>query len=683
MIMSKKHMPPLYSVILVITLLITLTSSTREVRAESIDDLFDYHALNLKLVIINNFSIIPTSPNYYLDYVSAEMTWFPRTDYRQEVDYIATEPSAAYSDETGLLFEWKKPSQTSFRVKQESSLTTQNEFKRVGKKIIFPLKNLDPAYSSYLESQEIIDINDEIKQTASGIVQGEDDLYRAVFKLAEWVEDNVKYNLSTLTIEASQKASWVLRNKRGVCDELTSLFISLCRSVGIPARFVTGISYSNINQQNKGWGPHGWAEVYFPRAGWVPFDVTYKELGFVDALHIKLRTSLDAKEPSINYVTRSKHTEIKPGSLDFNVSIIRYDYKLKPLIELSAEVVEDEVGFGSYNLLILKVRNPHSYYVTTRLSLAKIRELEILGQNPHPLLLAPGQEKNIYWLLRVSPDLEPRFIYTFPLRITATRGEQAQVNFKAAKRWSAYSEQYMRLFMITEQPQEKSYSANILLTCSASKEKTYLNHSVNITCIVDNKGDKNLKKLSVCLNDECATSQLPAGERARFEYTKKFNTLGVKTFVFRVKNELVEKSYYSVIEVQDKPLLEILNLSFPHSISYDELSEIRFLVKKKSNTKPRNVKIILKHELMEEHWEIPLLEHDYQFRVILRGEDLNLDNNDFKIIITYEDEHSTEYKTLKEFSISLNNPTLLQRIMMWLNILENKIMSWLNRINNP
>jgi len=667
--MPKKYVLPL--IILVLLPSIVLAQS---------NDLFDYHALDLKLLIRNDFEIIPTSPNYYLDYVSAELNWYPREDYRQIVDYITTEPRAGFNEETGFLFEWEKPLQTSFSILQESKLTTKNEFRRVSKKIVFPIRDLDPAYSKYLGSQEIIDINDDIRQVASGIVQGEDDLYRAVFKLAEWVEDNVNYNLSTLTAEATQKASWVLENKNGVCDELTSLFISLCRSLGIPARFVSGLSYSNLNLQNNGWGPHGWAEVYFPGFGWVAFDVTYKELGFVDATHIKLKTSLDAKETSVDYATRGRNTDIRPGKLDFDINVIKQDYKVKPVVDLSAEVAEQEVGFDSYNLLILGVKNPHSYYVTTTVSLANVRELEILDNTPKPVLLAPGEEKKLYWMLRVSPDLEPGFIYTFPLKLRTSNEEQAETSFRAAKDWKTYSEEYMKMLIISEQPEEKPYSKKVLITCSPSKEKIYLNETVSTRCVLTNKGDFTLRKLEVCLDNQCVTTKVKGRGSVGFNYTKKFDTLGVKTLVFRVENELVEKSYYTIIEVQDKPLLEIINLSFPKSISYDELSEIKFFVKKKSNTKPRNVKISLKHKFIEEHWDVPSLDRDYQFTVLLRGEYLNLDKNDFKIIINYEDEQGREYKTQEEFSISLNNPTLPQRIMIWLNILEHKIRRWINNI---
>ena len=52
---------------------------------------------------------------------------------------------------------------------------------------------------------------------------------------------NVKYDITTSTEDVSQKSSWVLKNKIGVCDEITNLFISLNRASGIPARFVSGV----------------------------------------------------------------------------------------------------------------------------------------------------------------------------------------------------------------------------------------------------------------------------------------------------------------------------------------------------------------------------------------------------------------------------------------------------------
>jgi hypothetical protein len=644
------------------------------------DELFDYHGLKLELLITNKFDVVPISNDYFLDYASADLSWYPLEDYRQSVDYITTEPIADFNENTGFLFEWNQPSQTSFLIKENSRLNAKNEFVRVTKKISFPIKDLDPAYSGYLQSQEIIDINDKIRQTASELVQGEDDLYSAVFRIAQWVEEDVDYDLSTLTAEATQKASWVIENRKGVCDEITSLFISMCRSLGIPARFVTGLSFSNINLQNSEWGPHGWAEVYFPSFGWIPFDVTYKEYGFVDATHIKLKTSLDAKETSIDYGTKGRNIEIEPGKLEFNVKVIDKDYKIKPIAGLEADVAERETGFGSYNLVILSVKNLQDYYVTTRISLANVNELKFLDNNFKSVLLKPKEEKKLYWMTKVSSELEPNYIYTFPIKIKTSTGEETETSFKASKQFKIYSEEYMRMSMSTEQPESKPYSRNVSVTCSQSKNRIYLNDSVNISCVVDNQGDQVLRNLEICIENDCSTTKVLGNETVRVGYTKKFSTLGMKTLVFKAGNELIEKSYYTIIEVQDKPLIEITNLSFPESMNYEGSSAIKLLAKKKSNTSPRNVHIIIEHELINEDWNVPSFDHDYDFTVLLKGESLKLNKNDFKIIITYEDEQGKQYNLEKKLSIQLNNPTLFQKIMIWLNIAEQEIKGWFNKV---
>ena len=56
---------------------------------------------------------------------------------------------------------------------------------------------------------------------------------------------------------------------RGSCRDFAVLFIDLCRSVGIAARFVSGYC---IVDAAAGSDMHAWAEVYLPGAGWRGFD---------------------------------------------------------------------------------------------------------------------------------------------------------------------------------------------------------------------------------------------------------------------------------------------------------------------------------------------------------------------------------------------------------------------------
>jgi hypothetical protein len=328
----------------------------------------------------------------------------------------------------------------------------------------------------------------------------------------------------------------------------------------------------------------------------------------------------------------------------------------------------------------LSVKNLQDYYVTTRISLANVNELEFLDDNFKSVLLKPKEEKKLYWMIKVSSELEPNYIYTFPIKIKASSGEEAETSFKASKQFKIYSEEYMRMPMSTEQPESKPYSRNVSVTCFQSKNGIYLNESVNISCVVNNQGDQILRNLEICIENDCYTTKILGNETVRANYTKKFNTLGMKTLVFKAENELIKKSYYAIIEVQDKPLIEIANLSFPESMDYEDSSAIRLLAKKKSNTSPRNVHVIIEHELINEDWNVPSFDHNYEFTVLLKGENLKLNKNDFKIIITYEDEQGKQYSLEKELSIQLNNPTLFQKIMIWLNIAEHNIKEWFNKI---
>ncbi|MDQ0221148.1 DUF4129 domain-containing protein [Peribacillus cavernae] len=74
---------------------------------------------------------------------------------------------------------------------------------------------------------------------------------------------------------------FLFETKRGYCDNYSSAMVMLLRSIDIPARWAKG--YTEGTQINvKGErvyevtnnNAHSWVEVYFPNAGWVPFEPT-------------------------------------------------------------------------------------------------------------------------------------------------------------------------------------------------------------------------------------------------------------------------------------------------------------------------------------------------------------------------------------------------------------------------
>jgi transglutaminase-like putative cysteine protease len=60
-----------------------------------------------------------------------------------------------------------------------------------------------------------------------------------------------------------------LTQGKGSCRDSAMLFIDICRSVGIAARFVSGYC---IGDAAAGGDMHAWAEVYLPGTGWRGFD---------------------------------------------------------------------------------------------------------------------------------------------------------------------------------------------------------------------------------------------------------------------------------------------------------------------------------------------------------------------------------------------------------------------------
>ena len=79
-------------------------------------------------------------------------------------------------------------------------------------------------------------------------------------------------------------ASMVLEKRVGDCTEHTQLFIALARSVGIPAREVSGLAYMGDGYRCFVW--HAWAEVALD-GHWVQVDPTFGE-PVADPTHIKL-----------------------------------------------------------------------------------------------------------------------------------------------------------------------------------------------------------------------------------------------------------------------------------------------------------------------------------------------------------------------------------------------------------
>jgi transglutaminase-like putative cysteine protease len=78
--------------------------------------------------------------------------------------------------------------------------------------------------------------------------------------------------------DVSTPVAQVLQTRRGVCQDFAHLAIAACRSIGVPARYVSGYLMTRPPPgQTKLKGAdasHAWFSVWAPDSGWMDFDPT-------------------------------------------------------------------------------------------------------------------------------------------------------------------------------------------------------------------------------------------------------------------------------------------------------------------------------------------------------------------------------------------------------------------------
>ena len=403
-------------------------------------------ALTLETVISSRVFISRKNPYDSVKWLKADLKLSPVTDSRQEVLSLEIKPPGkAVGNSLEFTLEDPSPGLHEFRVRAETLCRYQ--FVRVTDKVSWPFQVTSAELLRYTRPSPVIDSDDRnIRTLASSLAEGEDDLYRVVFKTAEWIKENVHAEFDVSTVYTSQKASWVLENREGVCDEKTNLFIGILRSLGIPAKFITGFTGINYNRGIT-FKPHGWAEVYFPSTGWIPFDVSLRQLGFIDATHIKLAESVDTSDALTSYewesIDISEHAaadEGTPGSDLVSTRKLRIGTKIKqetgrvvPLLIVAPRVWHKNVNAGSCNVIEATVSNPHDFYVITDLSLQIPSGSKIMGENNKMILLEPNAERTVYWIVESIFNVEQNMVAIFPVDIVASNSAPARVEFRITK----------------------------------------------------------------------------------------------------------------------------------------------------------------------------------------------------------------------------------------------------------
>jgi len=99
---------------------------------------------------------------------------------------------------------------------------------------------------------------------------GTNNAFLVAKELFKWLKQYTTYE-THFENDVAQTASYTLQCKKGDCDDLSFLYISLCRSLEIPARFIRGFLVEKNNAVR-----HAWVEVFvgggLGNDGWIPVE---------------------------------------------------------------------------------------------------------------------------------------------------------------------------------------------------------------------------------------------------------------------------------------------------------------------------------------------------------------------------------------------------------------------------
>ncbi len=128
------------------------------------------------------------------------------------------------------------------------------------------------SLARFLEPDRLVPIDGKMKALADENTRGKQGTVERAHALYDFVFNTVRYDKSG-TGWGRGDSLWVCDAKHGNCTDFHSLFISLARAEGIPARFEIGFPVPGAAEGTIP-GYHCWAEFFVNGEGWVPVDIS-------------------------------------------------------------------------------------------------------------------------------------------------------------------------------------------------------------------------------------------------------------------------------------------------------------------------------------------------------------------------------------------------------------------------
>lgn len=129
--------------------------------------------------------------------------------------------------------------------------------------------NIQPTFNTE-EKEPHIMFTPYIKELAKEIIGDETNPLIKARKIYDYITQNVKYSYMRAYSTIINIPEYAALNLKGDCGVQALLFITLCRYVGIPAKWQSGLAVTPYHV-----GPHDWAQFYIEPYGWMFADLSF------------------------------------------------------------------------------------------------------------------------------------------------------------------------------------------------------------------------------------------------------------------------------------------------------------------------------------------------------------------------------------------------------------------------
>ncbi len=174
-------------------------------------------------------------------------------------------------------------------------------------------------------------INSDLRSLARQIVGEETNPVLQASKIFDWISMRYPWAGAREYSTIKNMPDYVLANGHGDCGQVALLYITLVRSLGIPARWESGWM---IHPDEVNW--HDWAETYFEGVGWVPTDQSFGRSAVGTPMNSYYTTGIDLYRmasnetigdklsPEKKYI-RSETVDFQPGEVEWRKGNLYYD----------------------------------------------------------------------------------------------------------------------------------------------------------------------------------------------------------------------------------------------------------------------------------------------------------------------------------------------------------------------